>query len=67
MEVLYEDGEVLVVLPARRPRSRRLRVVSVKMDPGLIARLERAAEMLRATRSEVVREAVERLLAEMGV
>ena len=62
-EVIYEDGEVLVVA-ARGYRG--LRVVSVRMPWGMVERLDMYARLLGVSRSELVRMAVERLLAELG-
>lgn len=44
-----------------------VRVVTFKIDSGTLEALDRLASSLRLTRSELIREAIERLLDEYGV
>ncbi|MEB3851647.1 MAG: ribbon-helix-helix protein, CopG family [Desulfurococcales archaeon] len=44
-----------------------VRVVTFKIDPRTLEALDRLAATLRMTRSELIREAIERLLDDYGV
>ncbi len=44
-----------------------LRIVTFKVDEGLLEALDRYARMKRMSRSEAIREAIRRLLEEEGI
>ncbi|MEB2835930.1 MAG: ribbon-helix-helix protein, CopG family [Desulfurococcales archaeon] len=44
-----------------------LRIVTFKVDPPTLEALDRLASTLRVSRSDLIREAIERLLDEYGV
>jgi len=44
-----------------------LRIVTFKVDEGLLEALDRYARMKRVSRSEAIREAIKRLLEQEGI
>ena len=71
--IAYDDPDPITVVvehPSREPQDRgagtRTRIVTFKLDPQTLERLDNLAQRKRVHRSELIREAIRRLLESEG-